>query len=69
MSKSALGLFLSYSHKDETFRSELKAHLAPLKHQGLIVDWTDCQIQAGSEWAPEIMSKLNRADIIVMLIS
>lgn len=69
MSNSALSLFLSYSHKDEAFRSDLAAHLAPLKHQGLILDWTDRQIPPGSEWEPEILGKLGQADIVVLLIS
>ena len=69
MSKNSLSLFMSYSHRDEVFRSELTAHLSPLKHQGLIVDWTDRQIQPGSEWGYEIMSELSEADLIVLLIS
>ncbi|NRT58656.1 toll/interleukin-1 receptor domain-containing protein [Sphaerotilus uruguayifluvii] len=69
MSNSALSLFLSYSHKDEAFRSELVGHLAPLKHQGIILEWTDRQISPGSEWEPEILEKLGQADIVILLIS
>lgn len=69
MSNSGLSLFLSYSHKDEAFRSELAAHLAPLRHQGLILEWTDRQIPPGSEWEPEILGKLGQADIVILLIS
>ena len=32
----ALEVFLSYSHQDHTFRSELDTHLSNLKRQGTI---------------------------------
>lgn len=67
--RSALRLFYSYSHKDETLRDELETHLKLLQRQGLIQPWHDRRIMAGDEWANEIDDNLNRADIILLLIS
>lgn len=65
----ALQLFYSYSHKDEALRDELDIHLKLLQRQGLIQPWHDRRIIAGEEWGKEIDDNLNRADIILLLIS
>ncbi len=62
-------VFYSYAHKDEKLRNELGKHLYPLKRQGLITDWYDRNISAGTEWEQEIENHLNTADIILLLIS
>ena len=69
MSEASIRLFISYSHRDETLRQQLDKHLAPLKAQKIVEAWHDRQIQAGDEWAGEIDENLNRADIILLLIS
>ncbi|MDV3351612.1 COR domain-containing protein [Leptothoe sp. LEGE 181152] len=65
----SLRLFYSYAHKDETLRDELETHLKLLQRQGLIQPWHDRRIIAGEDWADEIDDNLNRADIILLLIS
>lgn len=66
----AYKVFFSYAHKDEEWLQKLKAHLAPLKSQGLIDQfWYDGEISAGTEWEPEIVKQLDSADIILLLIS
>lgn len=65
----ALRLFYSYSHKDETLRDELETHLKLLQRQGLIQPWHDRRILPGNDWANDIDDNLNRADIILLLIS
>lgn len=62
-------IFFSYSHKDEPLRNELEAHLALLKHEGLIDSWHDRRIIAGDEIDGSIFAKLEAADIILLLIS
>lgn len=62
-------LFFSYSHADEDLRNRLEKHLAALKHQGLIETWYDRRIIAGQEFAQEIDSRLEAADVILLLIS
>ena len=65
----ALELFYSYAHKDERLRNELDKHLYNLKRQGLIHDWYDRDISAGTDWEQAIDSHLNAAQVILLLIS
>jgi internalin A len=62
-------LFYSYSHKDETLRSELETHLKILHRRGLIEPWHDRNIDAGEEWKSKINDHLKSADIILLLVS
>lgn len=62
-------VFFSYSHKDEALRDQLETHLALLKNQGLIDAWHDRRIVAGDEVDDSIFSKLETADIILLLVS
>ncbi len=62
-------IFFSYSHKDEQLRNELEAHLALLKHEGLVDSWHDRRIIAGDEIDGSIFAKLEAADIILLLVS
>ena len=62
-------LFYSYSHGDERLRKELEKHLAVMKRQGLIQEWHDRKIVAGSEYKGEIDEHLNSAEIILLLVS
>lgn len=68
-SPKAIQLFYSYSHKDEELREKLERHLGGLKRQGVITDWHDRRITAGTEWGEEINAHLNTADIILLLVS
>ncbi|HEY6540972.1 MAG TPA: tetratricopeptide repeat protein, partial [Ktedonobacteraceae bacterium] len=65
----AFELFYSYAHQDERLRKELNNHLYNLKRSGLIVDWYDRDISAGTDWEQEIDSHLNTAQVILLLIS
>lgn len=62
-------LFFSYSHKDEVLRNELEEHLAMLKNDGTITTWHDRRITAGAELDEEILSNLESADVILLLVS
>jgi hypothetical protein len=66
---SALNLFISYSHKDELLRAALGDHIAALQRDGIISTWHDRQIVAGQDWAGEIDSELEQADIIICMVS
>lgn len=69
MSQKSLTVFFSYSHKDELLRDELAKLLSLLQRDGTISAWHDRQISAGTEWANDIDSNLNSADLILLLIS
>ncbi len=64
-----LTIFYSYAHEDEALRDKLEDHLSSLQVQGLISEWYDRQIVAGTEWAYAIDSRLQTASIILLLIS
>ena len=62
-------IFFSYAHEDETLRNELAKQLKLMKRQGLINEWYDRDIDAGTEWKHEIDEHLNNAQIILLLVS
>ena len=62
-------LFYSYSHRDEPHREALGKHLAMLERAGIIAEWHDRCIVPGDEWADEIDGHLDRADVILLLVS
>src|SRR5690348_15228223 len=65
----AFEVFISYSHQDQALRTELEKHLSNLKRQHVITSWCDGDIIPGTEWEPEIMKRLKRAQIILLLVS
>jgi O-acetyl-ADP-ribose deacetylase (regulator of RNase III) len=65
----AASVFVSYAHEDEELRNKLSDHLGGLRHGGYIEDWSDGKIVPGQEWAPEIIWRLDEADIILLLIT
>lgn len=62
-------VFISYSHKDEDWKDQLKTHLAVLEYQGMLTVWDDRQIAAGDDWYPEIEKAIESAQIAILLIS
>ncbi|MEX0905355.1 MAG: toll/interleukin-1 receptor domain-containing protein [Balneolaceae bacterium] len=62
-------IFISYSHNDEKWRSELETHLSLLKRQGLISTWHDRRIVGGDDFANEIDVNINDSNIILLLVS
>lgn len=67
--KRKIEVFFSYSRRDEELRNELAKHITILKRQGLIKDWYDRKISAGTEWRGQIDDHLNAASLILLLIS
>jgi len=66
---NSVEVFYSYAHEDEELRNELKKHLSNLKRQGVITEWYDRDISAGTEWGEEIKQYLESAKVILLLIS
>jgi WD40 repeat protein/nucleoside phosphorylase len=67
--KRTIKIFYCYAHEDEGLRNKLEKHLRPLKHLGLISEWHDRNIQAGTHWERDIATHLNTANIILLLVS
>src|SRR2546427_11930114 len=66
---SPIKIFYCYAREDGALRNELEKHLRPLKHLGQIAEWYDREILPGIDWAREISTHLNTAQIILLLIS
>jgi hypothetical protein len=64
-----IGIFYSYSHRDEYLRNELDKHLSMLKRSGIIVGWHDRRIAPGAEWSGEIDKHLEASNVILLLVS
>jgi internalin A len=65
----AVKVFVSYSHKDDHFRSQLATHLKLLQRRGMVSMWSDRMISPSDDWQEEINSNLERADLIIFLVS
>jgi hypothetical protein len=63
-------IFISYSHKDETWKDRFKPHVQMLEKVGLQIKvWDDRKINAGDTWYPEITQAMEQAAVAVCLIS
>jgi TIR domain len=62
-------LFFSYAHADEGLRDRLERHLAMLRRQGVIDVWHDRRIVLGEDFGAAIAAELEKADLILLLIS
>lgn len=64
-----VSLFYSYAHEDEPLRDELQRHLKILQLRGLIAPWHDRAILPGQAWDSEIHAELQRAELVLLLLS
>lgn len=62
-------IFISYSHQDVYYRTELNKYLVTLERDSLIEIWQDTMISGGEDWNEKIQLKLKEADIVIMLVS
>lgn len=62
-------IFTSYAHEDEALKTEMDKYLKVLKRSGKIDTWNDRVLMAGEEWDKTIMDELNKANIILLLVS
>ncbi len=59
-------VFCSYSHTDSHYREELQKRL---RRQKLLEIWHDRKILPGERWKQEIDSNLEKADIVLLLVT
>jgi hypothetical protein len=69
MACAPLRVFYSYSHHDRRMLERLTTHMVMLRREGLITEWYDGAIDAGSKWRDEITRELKAADVILLLVS
>ncbi len=62
-------IFYCYDPKDKALRDELHKHLAPLKYSSGIALHLNREIPAGTVWKTEMDTRLDKADIILLLVS
>ena len=62
-------IFTSYAHEDEELKNEMDKYLKVLKRSGKIDTWNDRALIPGQEWDENIMNELQKANIILLLIS
>lgn len=62
-------VFISYSHKDESWKDRVVTHLRVLEKQALLDVWDDRRIKAGEDWHEEIQKALDSADVAILMIS
>lgn len=67
--QSSARIFISYAHADEDLKNELDKYLKVLKRSSKVEVWNDRELIGGQEWDKTIMSELNKANIILLLIS
>lgn len=67
--RSTVRLFCSHAGPDEVFWQKLEKHLALLRRQKIIDECIGRSVEAGQEWAPALLARLEQADIILLLLS
>lgn len=67
--RSAAQAFISYSHADAARLQRLQTHLAMLRRDGLLQDWSDHEILAGDSLHGKINSALESSQIFIALLS
>ena len=64
-----ISIFISYCHQDEVLRAQLEKHLVMVRRNGEADIWTDHRIMPGADLDASISSALERADIVLLLVS
>ena len=67
--QGALKVFISYSHEDVDYKERLIENLMPLIRLNKATLWEDSLINPGDEWESTIFENLEKADIVLCLIS
>jgi internalin A len=65
----AIPVFISYAHEDSVYCDQLKGALTPYERKNELQIWADQLIDAGQTWETEIIANLDRAKIVILLLS
>lgn len=61
--------FIAYARKDAVFLDQLRAALVPHERLGELKLWCDALVEPGQAWEREILDRLERAQIVILLLS
>ena len=61
--------FLSYAHEDHAWRDRVLKHIGWLSHSHQLDTFDDRELKPGELWDERIGKELERADIVIALIS
>src|SRR3954465_5400271 len=61
--------FISYAHADDKRRERLHKHLAMLRRDGLLREWSDHEIMVGDKLGKTIDAALERSGLFIALVS
>lgn len=64
-----ISVFCSYAREDESYRRALQECLSPIRAEKVIDDWYDDRIQPGARWNTEIGEALERARLVLFIVS
>jgi internalin A len=62
-----LKIFISYSKHDNAYKETLLNHLSGLRNK--VLTWNDQDLLPGEEWDAKIKEELNKADIVLYLVT
>jgi len=69
MASEARRILISYSREDEKWLERLKVHLSPYARNQRLILWDESQVDTGEDREREIRVELEKADIVVFLVS
>jgi transcriptional regulator with XRE-family HTH domain len=67
--EQTIEILCCYAREDHRLRDELERHLGALKRSGKVTVWYDRKIAPGAEWEHEIITHIDTAQVILLLIS
>lgn len=67
--KTPKKVFVSYAHADSEHRITLQKYLINLQREHLIEIWHDGLINPGDDWDEKIITSIEEADIVILLVS
>jgi len=62
-------IFISYSHRDETYKDEFRKMIRPMEREGQWKIWDDRWLLPGDNWNREILRHLSEANVIILMVT